>query len=171
MSLKSTTIPMAIALLAISLLPANSQNLQNWANNDANQIRQDAAKGLINPDQANRLERQDARIQNQAGQEMIQNGGYLTPQEKGQIQSELRNLNQHTNNDIQKDRNGYVPPQGAPGWQNWNRNPYNSNPYNPNLPANPYYSQGQQPSPNGYQRHHHHHQQQYDQNGQPIYPH
>jgi len=132
MKLKLAMIPVIVSFSTVSLSPCFAQGPQNWATNEANKIQQDAASGAINQNQATRLETRDAQIQAQEQQDMNQNGGKLTQQERGQIGSELRNLNQHTGQDIQRDNPNFNNNNGLPQtWQNRNGvNPSTGNPFN-----------------------------------------
>jgi hypothetical protein len=149
MMLKIALIPMVVALSAASVLAVAAQNQQNREVNDANQIQRDYSSGLINQNQAVKLETRDAQIEAQTQQDMNQNGGKLTNQERGQINSELNGLNRHTGNDLQRDNpNSNFNPQQAGQWQN--RNGFNGNFGNPSNMQN---SQNTGAYPN--QRRHH----------------
>jgi hypothetical protein len=106
----------SIALIALAsclpLLPATAQ--QNWLNNAASQIQQDAGSGLINGGQAANLQNRENQIQSQENQYLQQNGGKLTSPERHQIQNELRGLQNHLGGDVARNT-GAVPP-GYPGY-------------------------------------------------------
>jgi hypothetical protein len=74
-----------------------------WEVNQQSRINQEAASGIINTQQAGRLENREAQIQQQQQQYMNQNGGTLTQGEQRQIDSELRGVNQHMGRDVRHD--------------------------------------------------------------------
>lgn len=163
-------------LLAISALVAMpgayAQGLQNWQTNQMNQINQDASAGLINQNQASHLDAREAQIQAQEQMYRSQNGGYLTPQEQGQIKSELSSVGRGFRHDMQRDgtmnaatgagvpaqwasTNGYVPSQWAGGYpQSGLQNVNGMAVPNGYVPQN---INGYPQNQNGYQGMHHHH--------------
>ncbi len=156
-----------------------------WEVNQQSRINQEAASGLINGQQAGRLENREAQIQQQQQQYMNQNGGTLTQGEQRQIDSELRGVNHHMGQDVRRDlqnnpnmMNQMAPMmQGNPNaaWQTqrpWPNN-FGQAQFNPQMPDN---NMGQMPMVNqqnsqwpnqqwqnqqnpGQFGHHHHHGQ------------
>jgi hypothetical protein len=81
-------------------IEAQAQNTQQWLTNSAGQIQADYGSGAINQQQAGRLQQGTARILGQEQQDMARNGGFLTPQQQGQIGQEIHGLNRHLNRDV-----------------------------------------------------------------------
>ena len=169
---KWKALPVVAIAVLLPVLPASAQNFQNWLNNAAGQIQQDASSGLINQNQATQLQNREAQIQAQQQQYLNQNGGTLTPAQQAQIGSELSHLNRRAQRDIQQDNPNLIPANMPAGstpmypqqYRNWNG-------YNPNYPPSPYNVPPQSQTTNGYPyvyqgRHHHHHGQWNGQNGQ-----
>src|ERR1700683_765107 len=78
----------SIVLPTFLITAAQAQNPQNFIQNSTNQIQQAYGSGQLNPGQAAALQNRDAQIVNQEQQDMAQNGGHLTGQEKKQIDRE-----------------------------------------------------------------------------------
>ncbi len=150
-------------LITASMAAAQAQNVQNWISNEANKIIQDSASGLITPNQGAKLQKRQAQIQSQEQTELIQNGGFLTPQQSRQIATEEKQLDQSLNKDLRKNNpainNGYYGTPTVhqrPIWNGYSTVNSAANPtVNPALNQAVYPVPGQQTSNN--HRHHHHH--------------
>ncbi|HEY9776810.1 MAG TPA: hypothetical protein V6C81_23810 [Planktothrix sp.] len=162
-----SVLPAALALVAFTTNVAKAQSvgqaLQNWSNNQAGNVQQDANNGFISQGQANRLESKDAHIQNQEQQWMQQNGGHLTSGEKHKLADELQNVQHQTMYDAARDGHpagGYpYATNGVPAFAPNYYHPQYNNPYAVNQSA--LQQNGLPVNAQGYgqnQYHHHHHQ-------------
>jgi hypothetical protein len=146
MKLNLVSILTAISVLGMPIA-ACAQNPQSWLTNEASKIQGDYGSGQINQQQAGRLQQGTQRILTQEQQEMAKNGGFLTPQQQGQLNSEIRGLNSERRRDVQNDNpgaynNGAYPQQYPGNGQYYgNQGGYPVNGYNSNF--TPY--QGQPP--------------------------
>jgi len=108
-----------LTLLSVSNSPvfAQAASPTNWETNQQNSINQAAAAGAINPTTQAGLQQAESQIQTQQQQYLNQNGnGTLTPQQKQQINSELRGVNNNLRTDIRNQSpTGY--PTAAPSYQ------------------------------------------------------
>jgi hypothetical protein len=119
-----------MTLLTVSISPvfAQAATPTNWETNQQNQINQAAAAGAINPTTQAGLQQAESQIQAQQQQLLNQNGnGTLTPQQKQQIDADLRGVNRNLRSDIRSQSpNGY--PGTAPNYQNqWQRPQWQAN--------------------------------------------
>jgi hypothetical protein len=109
MQLKSKLVSMLAALSVLGCaLAAQAQNTQQWLTREASKVQADYGSGAINQSQAGKLQQQTQSILNQEQQDMVRNGGYLTPQQQGQISQEIRGLNGHLSRDLAKNGNGIL---------------------------------------------------------------
>jgi hypothetical protein len=146
--------------------PTLAQNMQGWQNSEQNSINQAQSYGAINGNQAARLDQQEAAINAQRQQDLMQNGGHLTNGERAQLGSEMQQVNNHMQHDENHDarrrghhgqwRNGMqgqfpngmqgqFPNGMRPGYPGFAPNAYapNANGFVPN-------ANGFVPNPNGY---------------------
>jgi hypothetical protein len=83
--------------------PTLAQNMQGWQNSEQNSINQAQSYGAINGNQAARLDQQEAAINAQRQQDLMQNGGHLTNGERAQLGSEMQQVNNHMQHDENHD--------------------------------------------------------------------
>lgn len=174
----------SLVLPTFVITAAQAQNPQNFLQNSTSQIQQAYGSGAINPGQAAALQNRDAQIVNQEQQDMAQNGGHLTRQEKKQIDGEVKGMDHSMQNDVRSNNpNANMPNRWFP--QQGNQYPQYPNGVNPNWnPNNPNYAQQQQnwrnwnqnnpnnqsQNPNGNPYHHHHRNFNNQQNQNPQNP-
>ncbi len=99
---------LVVGLALVSQSSFSQQEVNQRLGNQGNRIQQGEQSGQLTPGEANKLNRQDNRIQRREQRDMQKNGGKLTPKEKRRLN---RQLNRESKKIYRKKHNNVKQPQ------------------------------------------------------------
>ncbi len=127
MSMKSILfVLVAVFFVSASVVKADGNKKKNWdknhprraqvngrLNNQQKRVDNGLANGKLSPQQAQKIQNQDASIRNQERRDAAANGGHITKSEQRQLNHEENGVSHEINRDERRNSAGQ-PPAGAP---------------------------------------------------------